>query len=527
MVDRVVPFLIQTGDIVPARSRATLLNEMAMALIEVINVYGKKKISKLGKISKISLCFWPVRLIPLNDTRACVCSYLLNKQEKLDIGKFSKVPPPPENVIKGADPQTFLDSFEDYNKSYLRKSKWFKRGTVIQDALFSSSEIEYFKNFFLNRYDLSSFNEEYFILEGDPIAKSVNEIKIIPEIKDFVELKDIQMLDNYASQITKLCDKWVSKGTKRADKIKGTTVDTSSEEKQLAMLNKELQREKEKDLQDSSEALLKSGKYKINDKSGEFYNLINAFRNSVDRLKNGVSQKDLFLVEESLKDLDLKYKDIGNSISRYKTEIAQLKKNLDQEKSDIQSLHNKKIAELQSKIDEVKKQIEAKHQELSQDLSDVEDILVEIKELKRTCLENIESIKDDDLTRVQEFFQDYTLELKTGNEVVGIPIFIFYFLDPNTNQTTERAPVLPTLVEKGKVVSTKVKDGFRDKLRDLMNKFNPMINLVENKGDEVNLMDIKNLDTRLEEAINDLRIKKILGKKIASKARDIIDNLVW
>jgi len=38
---------------------------------------------------------------------------------------------------------------------------------------------------------------------------------------------------------------------------------------------------------------------------------------------------------------------------------------------------------------------------------------------------------------------------------------------------------------------------------------------------------MKNLDTKLEEAINDLRINKILGKKEAEKAKTVIYNLIW
>ena len=143
MVDKIIPFLIDVGNVIPARSKATLLNEMAMGLIECINIYGKS-LNKLGKINRISVCFWPVRLIPLNETRACVCSYLLNKQEKINAGEFSQVPPNPNNVVTGADPESFLSSLQSYNSTYLKKSKNFKRNTVIQEALFSSSEVEYF-----------------------------------------------------------------------------------------------------------------------------------------------------------------------------------------------------------------------------------------------------------------------------------------------------------------------------------------------------------------------------------------------
>ena len=111
---------------------------------------------------------------------------------------------------------------------------------------------------------------------------------------------------------------------------------------------------------------------------------------------------------------------------------------------------------------------------------------------------------------------------------MGIPVFIFYFVDPKTNKTIERAPILPVMIDEGSIVSTKAKDNFRDQLEKYMNKLTPMVNLVETEGDQKNLMDeIKNLDTRLEESINDLRIKKIIKKKTARKARDVINNLVW
>ena len=131
------------------------------------------------------------------------------------------------------------------------------------------------------------------------------------------------------------------------------------------------------------------------------------------------------------------------------------------------------------------------------------------------------------MTNVQTFFNNYSLEVKTQSVTVGIPIYIFYFVNPNTNSTTERAPILPILIDKGKVVSTKVKATFRQKLRDLMNKDNAMISLVETQGDKNNLMEMKNLDTRLEDAINDLRIRKILSKKLAESAKNVIADLVW
>lgn len=526
MVDRVIPYLINVGDVIPARSKATLLNEIAMALIECINLYGKS-LKKLGKINRITACFWPVKLIPLNETRACVCSYLLNKQEKLNVGKFAQTPPNPDNVIQGADPSSFLSSLQSYNSSYLRKSKNFKRGIVIQEALFNADEVEYFKNFFLNQYNINSFNEPYFLLEGGPIPKSINQAKIVDEIYEFISQRDIKILDDFGSRITKLCDQWIQKGSQQVDKIRGKKVDTSEEEKQLAMLNKELEAEKERKIESSPEELVKSGKYKINDKTGDFYNNATAIKNSIDRLKAAINKNDLFEVEAAVKDLDIKYQDLGNSLNRYKSEMDQLKKNVQREINDLEKTKQQKVRELERKISEINSKIETKHSELSSDLSSTEDIVAKIKQEKQSCLDNIESIKDIEMTAVQNFFKQYSIEIKTKDVVVGVPMFIFYFVNPNTRRTTERAPVLPILIEKGKVHRTKVTDSFRTKLRDLMNKDNAMINLVEKGGEEDNLMGMKNLDTQLEDALNDLRINKVLGKKEAERAKEIIDNLVW
>jgi len=526
MVDRIIPFLIDVGNVIPARSKATLLNEMAMGLIECINLYGKN-LKKLGKINRITTCFWPVRLIPLIETRASVCSYLLNKQEKLDVGQFAQIPPLPDNVIKGADPTSFLSSLQSYNSTYLKKSKYFKRGTVIQEALFNASEVDYFKNFFLNQYNINSFNEPYFLLEGGPIPKSINQAKIVDEIFDFISQRDIKNLEDYGSRITKLCDQWIQRGSQEADKIRGKKVDTSEEEKQLALLNRELEAEKARKLESTPEELVKTGKYSINDKTGDFYNNTTAIKNSVDRLKTAINKNDLFEVESAVKDLDIKYQDLGNSLSRYKSEIAQLKKNVQREISDLERTKQQKIKELERKISEVKSKIESKHSDLSSDLTSTEDIVAKIKLEKQSCLDNIEFVTDAEMTAVQNFFKNYSIEIKTKDVIVGIPMFIYYFVDPNTRRTTERAPILPILIEKGRVHRTKVTEGFRSKLRDLMNKDNSMINLVEKGGEEGNLMDMKNLDTQLEDAINDLRINKVLGKKEAEKAKEIINNLVW
>ncbi len=526
MVDKVVPFLIDVGQITPARSQAAVLNELAMALRECLGIYGKN-LKKLGRISKISTAFWPVRLAPLSDTRACVMSYLYNKQEKLNVGKFAQMPPRPEAVIKGADPTSFLNSLRQYNNTYLKKSKNFKRGLVIQDALFNTSEVGFFQNFFLNQYDLSNHPTPYFILEGGPITKSVNQTRIIPDIPEYLSQKDVQLLATFGDAVTKLCERWVEKGGKDVDKIRDTKVDTGEEEKQLAILNKEIQAEKERKIEKSPEELVKSGKYKINDKTGELNNSLSTLKNSVDSLRNAINQRDLFLTEEALKDIDLKYKDLGNSIIRYNNEIAQLRKNVQREISDQEKIKQQKIKELERKKTEVEKQIAAKHSGLSKDLTSAEDVVAQIKTEKQSALNNIDAVRDAEMTNVQTFFNNYSLELKTQNVVVGIPIYIFYFMNPNTNRTTERAPILPILIDSGKIVRTKVKSSFRQKLRDLMNKDNAMIDLVETQGDKNNLMEMKNLDTRLEDAINDLRIRKILNKKEAESAKDMIANLIW
>ena len=525
-VDMIIPFLMNIGEITPARSKAALLDEMALALIECINIQGKK-LKKLGKINKIGICFWPVRLIPLNETRACVCSYLLNKQEKLNVGKFAQAPPLPENVISAADPDSFLSSLQSYNSTYLKKSKNYKRGTVIQEALFSAGEVEYFKTFFLNQYNVNSFNEPYFLLEGGAIPKSINQAKIVQDVYDFINQTDVKMLDDYGSKITKLCDQWIQKGSQSVDKIRTKKVDTSEEEKQLELLNKEIEAEKAKKIEGTPEELVKTGKYKINDKTSELYNNNNNIKNSVDRLKGAINKNNLFEVENSLKDLEIKYKDLGNAINRYNTEIMQLRRNVQKEITDLENSKQQKIRELERKRSEVESKLQSKHSELSTELSDAESVIAAIKQEKQACLDNIELIKDKEMSDVQDFFKNYSIEINTQNVIVGVPVFIFYFVDINTRRTTLRSPVLPLLVEKGKVHKTKVTEGFRSKLEDLMNKDNAMINLVEKGGEKGNLMEMKNLDTHLDESINDLRMRKIIGKKESERAKDVVNNLIW
>ena len=61
-----------------------------------------------------------------------------------------------------------------------------------------------------------------------------------------------------------------------------------------------------------------------------------------------------------------------------------------------------------------------------------------------------------------------------------------------------------------------------------MNKYTPKVDLIETKGDKNNLMEsVKNIDMQLEDAINDLRMQKILSKKEADQAKDVINNIVW
>ena len=219
---------------------------------------------------------------------------------------------------------------------------------------------------------------------------------------------------------------------------------------------------------------------------------------------------------------------MGNTISRYKADISNVEKSIRAEIRDTEKAHSQEIREKERKIREVQRQIDEKHKGQTSDLSTAEDTVALIKNEKQSCLDNIDRIKNIDMTNVQNFLNNYTIDFRTTKEVVvGIPIFIFYFVDPNTSRTTERAPILPILVDKGKPVRTKAKDNFRKIIRDLLNKDNSMINLADSGAESGNLMDMKNLDTRLEDAINDLRVKKILGKKEAATAKDIIVNLVW
>jgi ribosome maturation protein Sdo1 len=84
------------------------------------------------------------------------------------------------------------------------------------------------------------------------------------------------------------------------------------------------------------------------------------------------------------------------------------------------------------------------------------------------------------------------------------------------------------MVDKGKIIRSKITETFRGELSNLMNKYTPMADLVESQGENNNLMEsIKNLDTRLEDAINDLRMQKIITKKVADQTKDVINNLVW
>ncbi|MFX0071079.1 MAG: hypothetical protein ACFFAO_08310, partial [Candidatus Hermodarchaeota archaeon] len=74
----------------------------------------------------------------------------------------------------------------------------------------------------------------------------------------------------------------------------------------------------------------------------------------------------------------------------------------------------------------------------------------------------------------------------------------------------------------------KVTESFRKEITNLMNKYTPMIDLVEKEGEKNNLMEsIKNFDTQVEDAVNDLRMQKILNKKSAETAKSIIANLMW
>ena len=228
-----------------------------------------------------------------------------------------------------------------------------------------------------------------------------------------------------------------------------------------------------------------------------------------------------------MKDLNIKYKDLGNTIGRYQTEISQIKKNIQKELNDLERSKQQRIRELERKKSEIESRIQAKNSELSGDLSSAEDTVARIKQEKQSCLDNIDRLRDIEMTNVQNFFNTYSIEIRTKDVVVGVPMFVFYFIDPNTRRTTERAPVLPILIENGKIHRTKVTDSFRSNLRNLMNKDNAMINLVDNGGETGNLMEIKNIDSKLEDAINDLRIRKVLSKKEAERDKDIIYNLVW
>ena len=530
-MEKIVPFMVGDIKFIPSKSHRTFIEEIALALCILFDEEGSG-LKKWGTIESISLCFWPVRIIPLNENRACITSYLFNSAPKIPVGPFKKIPPNPEAVIKASDPESFISTLISYDAKYLSNQINFSRKTIIQEALFGIDEISFFKPFVYNLYDIKAFEEKFFILSGDPITKSVNQIKISKEIYDFINFTDINMLDQYNEKINKLCDQWIEKTSKDVDEYKLKTVDHRKEENQLERLNEELRREKEKDLHDSNEELLNSGKFKINDISPVIISEIESLKNEILKLSESTKEKNLSLINENIQNSYRECKRVENSIKQFENEISLLKRNLERERNIIQKNHNSKISRLESEIVTIKAKMDSDEKDYNKEFSDIQNSLKKIKELKQKINRDFLTIKELELDRVQKFLQKYTLEIKTENVIVGIPTLLFNFRKHKADKIYRYVPVLPILIHEGKRkgsvsnIKSKIKKVFTNRFINLCNKYRQIIDLISVESEKNNILEIKNFISQLFEAIDELRLKDLISKKIGINVKELIESLI-
>ncbi len=530
-MEKIVPFMIGDEKYVPSQSRRTFLEEIALGICVLFEENGNS-MKKWGLIDAISICFWPVRLIPLNDNHACVCSYLFNSAPKIPVGPFKKTLPNPEAVIKASDSSTFIESLSDYDSKYLSNKSNFSRKISIQEALFGVDEISYLKPFLYNQYSIKSFEEKYFNLSADPISKSVNQINIRKEVYDFVNLADVKIIEQYNEKINNLCDKWIDKASKELDAFKVKTVDHSKEERQLERLNKELREEKERDLHDTDEELLASGKFKINNMSSVILKEIESLKNEISKISNFVRDKNLNRITETIQDSYRESQNVQNSIKSFDGEIATLKKNLARERDNIRKNQADKISALESEINEVKAKIDSDEKNYHKELFDIQNNVKKIQELKQKINATISSIKETELDNVQQFLQQYSVEIKTNNVILGIPILVFNFKSQKTDKFKRYMPVLPILISEGKrrgptvQIKSKTKSNFTVRFNNLFNKDKAIKDLVSSESQNNNLIEIKNFTAQLLESVDELRIKEMVSKKIAANVKDLIESLI-
>lgn len=530
-MEKIVPFMVGDIKYVPSKTRRTLIEEIALALCILYDENGTG-LKKWGTIESISLCFWPVRLIPLNENRACITSYLFNSAPKVPVGHFKKISPNPEAVIKASDPESFISTLMSYDSKYLSNRANFSRKLIIQEVLFGIDEISFFKPFVYNLYDFKAFEERFFILSGDPITKSVNQIKISKEIYDFINFTDINMLDQYNEKINKLCDKWIEKISNDVEEYKTKTVDHRKEENQLERLNEELREEKEKDLRDSNEELLNSGKFKINDISPAIINEIESLKNEILKLSKSTKEKSLSLINENIQNSYRECKRVENTIKQFENEILLLKKNIERERTIIQKNHNSKISRLESEINTIKAKMDSDEKDYNKEFSNIQKTLKNITELKQKINGDFLTIKELELDRVQKFLQKYTLEIKTKNMIVGIPTLLFNFRKHKADKIYRYVPVLPILISEGKRkgnvtnIKSNIKTAFTNRFFNLCNKYRQIIDLISVESEKNNLLEIKNFISQLLEAIDELRIRDLVSKKIGIHVKELIESLI-
>lgn len=530
-MEKIIPFMIGDIKYVPSKTRRTFIEEIALSLCVLFEENGSI-IKKWGTIETISLCFWPVRLIPLSENRTCITSYLFQNAPKVPVGPFKKIPLNPEAVIKASDPESFVKSLISYDSKYLSSKANFSRKIIIQEALFGIEEINFFKPFFNNKFDLKSFEEKNFILSGDPITKSVNQINIRKEIYDFINFTEVKILDQYNEKINKLCDKWIEKTSKDVDNYKIKTIDHQKEEEQLERLNKELREEKERDLHDSDEELLNSGKFKINDTSSVIINEIESLKKEILKLGQSTKGKNLLLIKENIKNSYRECKKVENSITQFDNELTILKRNLIKERNNIQKNHNSIISSIESNINSIQAKMNSDEKDYNKEFVDLQDILKQIQKLKQKVNNNFLIIKEMELDQVQKFLHEYTLEIKTENVIVGIPIFIFNFRSQKAEKVDKYMPVLPILISEGKKkgnvanVKSKIKTIFTDRFIKIFNKYKAMKDLISVESKNNNILEINNLTSLLLESIDELRMKELISNKIATNVKDLIESII-
>ncbi|MFX0099921.1 MAG: hypothetical protein ACFFCS_10080 [Candidatus Hodarchaeota archaeon] len=343
---------------------------------------GSGKVEKkLGDLQSIAVCYWPIYLVPIDDSNAYVLDgknlYSQKVKTKVDMASL-----PGLNEIDEGSIDSFVKSLEKH-VGKMEGFKNFKREEKKIDGMISKNAFGDYFIPLLKKLE-KPYNDNSFSLEPTLTANTVDFMH--EEIKKVFDTDVFDWARNDASEVQKLCEKWI-------EKI------------ELDIQNQE---------QDPVLSLKKKAEWNYPVMPTAVDGLIDTLKGQITQLRN--NEKNEALKESII---------IADQAASNSNEI------------------NKIMNDYAQKLKDLEQKIRQEEDIIAGERNYWQDTIERIKVLLERERNAAKGFEDDEKSNQSRFLEERTIRFKTDRVVVcGVPIYLLNFVKKGKMTTLVRAPVL-------------------------------------------------------------------------------------